>query len=157
MTPHQRLVELARSFVGVHEAGHNKGAQVEAFQKAVDGRAQQEPWCMAFVQYCIMQVEKEFGIKTNLPRTEHVRTAWNKCSSEHKGDKCEEGYIALYGKEDSTSGHTGIVTEKWYNNVFTCVEGNTNMAGSREGDGVYEKKRKRKHGNLILLGFIDPF
>lgn len=157
MTPHQRLVEIARSYIGVREHGHNKGAEVEMFQRAVDGKAQGEAWCMAFVQYCVKKVEEEFGIRSNLPRSEHVRSTWNKTIPTFKGDKCELGYIAIYGKDESLSGHTGIVSEKWQNNMFVCVEGNTNALGSREGDGVYEKKRKRQHGNLILLGFINPF
>lgn len=112
---------------------------------------------MAFVQYCVMKVAQEMNVKVSLPKSEHVRTVWNRAEGKYKGDKCEDGFIAIYGKEESTSGHTGIVSSKWQNDSFVCIEGNTNQQGSREGDGVYEKKRRRKHGNLILLGFINPF
>ena len=40
------FVDIALKYVGVHEAtGHNDGAQVEEFQRAVDGKAQGESWC----------------------------------------------------------------------------------------------------------------
>lgn len=39
--------------------------------------------------------------------------------------------------------HIGFV-ERWGNRTVITVEGNTNDNGSREGDGVYRKRRLQK-------------
>jgi len=57
------LVEEALKWVGTMEkGGDNKGPEVEEFQKAVDGKAQKEPWCMAYVQFCIKKVEEKLSL-----------------------------------------------------------------------------------------------
>jgi hypothetical protein len=48
-------------------------------------------------------------------------------------------------------GHAGLVTRVVSGNIDT-IEGNTSEAGSREGDGVYEKTRAV---DSINVGFID--
>src|SRR3954465_14170703 len=48
----------AEKWIGVEEESENKGRAVEKFQRAVDGKASGEPWCAAFVQFCVMEVER---------------------------------------------------------------------------------------------------
>jgi signal peptidase I len=45
--------------------------------------------------------------------------------------------------------HTGIVVEDLGNRIVT-VEGNTNKAGSREGDGVYRKIRAKSLAQCFI-------
>jgi hypothetical protein len=47
------LVEFAKKYVGTKEdpKKDNSGELIVLFQKAVDGKAQGEPWCMAFTQF----------------------------------------------------------------------------------------------------------
>jgi hypothetical protein len=54
-------------------------------------------------------------------------------------------------------GHTGIVVA--VDAVgFHTIEGNTNAAGSREGDGVYRKTHKWSDAEIIgkTVGWFDP-
>jgi hypothetical protein len=44
--------------------------------------------------------------------------------------------------------HVGFIDSEDKNNYYT-VEGNTNEAGSREGDGVYRKIRSKKSVYII--------
>jgi hypothetical protein len=55
-----------------------------------------------------------------------------------------------------TLGHTGIVVGLDPNDpdVFITAEGNTNSAGAREGDGVYQKTRRFSEPKMV--GFFDP-
>ena len=48
--------------------------------------------------------------------------------------------FGLYFKEKGRIAHVGFV-DQWNGTWMISVEGNTNVAGSREGDGVYRKRR----------------
>ncbi|HUM50476.1 MAG TPA: hypothetical protein PK431_01630 [Chitinophagales bacterium] len=49
--------------------------------------------------------------------------------------------FTLYFPKLKRIGHTGFFDQEINSKVFRSVEGNTNAAGSREGDGVYIKYR----------------
>lgn len=128
--------------IGVRElTGKNDGVQVEAFLKYV-WLAKGNPWCAAFVSWCFKQngyakprsggcvqlQEQGTIIYINgkvrvLPQTGDVFFIWF----------ANKGRVA----------HTGFI-DKWSDTWVTTVEGNTNEAGSREGDGVYRKKRLKR-------------
>jgi hypothetical protein len=163
-------------YVGVKEEGFNKGKMVEEFQKAVDGKASGEPWCMAMVQYCVKEACHAFGLTQAIRSTEHCMTAWRKTASIYKwayeGDslinlggrysmkKPLPGFCAIYNHVGTDNGHTGIVKEA-QGSFLINVEGNTGGVDSigeinREGDGVYIKKRPL-YGTpkMKLVGFIE--
>ena len=147
------IVETAKNFLGVLEKGRNQGEIVEMFQKHVDGRAVQEPWCMSFVQFVI-----DSAGENEVYNSEHVYTVWLGTSPYKKFGKPKPGYIALWRRikngKLTTSGHTGIVVSV-DNHGFTTVEGNV-KEGKKEG--VFLKKRKMGiQGSLKLLGFIKPW
>ncbi|SKB40131.1 hypothetical protein [Daejeonella lutea] len=48
--------------------------------------------------------------------------------------------FGLYFPEKGRISHTGFI-DQWDGTWMISVEGNTNIAGSREGDGVYRKRR----------------
>jgi len=46
------LIFEATRWLGIQEiGGNNRGQVIRMFQRVI-GRAQNEPWCMSFVQYC---------------------------------------------------------------------------------------------------------
>lgn len=47
----------------------------------------------------------------------------------------------LFVWNGKNGGHIGFVTAVRPNGLFTTIEGNTNAAGSRDGDGVYDRVR----------------
>lgn len=53
---------------------------------------------------------------------------------------CSGDVFGLYFTNLKRVAHVGFV-DKWTNQFVITVEGNTNEAGSREGDGVYRKRR----------------
>ena len=158
---HQSLIEQATKWIGVKEAtNHNDGPEVEMFQKAVDGKAQGESWCMAFVQFCLQQVEQIENIRTNMFSAEHCLTVWNKTHKEMHREAPEPGFVAIWQHGDTTQGHTGIVTEVLEGGKFGTIEGNTGDGSGvvRDGDGVYRRTRSiNGAGSMKVLGFIDPF
>lgn len=159
------LIESALSFVGTQEDGDNSGALIQEFQKAVDGKAQKESWCLAFVQYCVKKIDETTGgEKTCLFPTEHVMTLWHKTCPEARLNKPIPGCLVLWqfwkDGQPTSSGHVGIVTQVTLNALITC-EGNTSPSGEgiqREGDGVYIKKRSLTGTSTMKVkGFLAPW
>lgn len=154
-----RIVGEATKFVGVREFGYNKGPEVELFQKFTDGRASGEAWCMAFVQYITGQVCKHYGLKAKsvLYASENCQKVYEMCLRKYRTDAPGKGFIFIQQQRKvKWRGHTGFCKGKSTAGIFPSIEGNTNKAGSTEGDGVYEKHRYTA-GNLVctMRGFID--
>jgi hypothetical protein len=163
VTPHfqQRvtLAWLAKQFVGVKEDGPNKGTFVERFQKAVDNKAQGEPWCAAFVCYCVKQVDGlGFYPANRLFLSESTQTLWNKSPADCRTDQPEHGTIAVWRSDKNPAlGHCGIVVDA---DQHKTVEGNTSPQGGdqREGDGVFLKHRPNGQiPGMTLLGYLRPW
>lgn len=161
---HDVLVEIAQSFVGTkEEGGNNRGDLVEHFQRMVDGKAQDESWCMAFVQFCVQNAARRFDVIPTLPLTEHCMTAWTTSRMVDRyapsDGLVKPGFVAIWQKVGTSSGHCGIVVDIAHG-VMHTVEGNTSDGEgiNRDGDGVYLRARNRTGmGNMILRGFINPF
>jgi hypothetical protein len=155
------LIAEAKKWIGVKElTNHNDGLEVEMFQKAVDGKAQGESWCMCFVQFCLQQTECKLGLRSNMYSSEHCLTVWNKTPKEMRRIQPHPGYVVIWQHGDTTQGHTGIVTELIDEDNFSTIEGNTGdgLGIVRDGDGVYRRTRSiHGAGTMKVVGFIDPF
>ena len=156
--PNLRLVALAKMYIGVHEIGENGGPEVELFQRAVDGKASGEPWCCAFVQFLLKRAEEEFHLKSDLFRSESVWETWQKSPVTMRIQAPEPGDLMAWNIPGTERGHIGVYRRKLLGNLCETVEGNTNEAGSREGDGVYSKVRTMAGSKaFMVLGWLRPF
>lgn len=128
-----RLLDVARSQLYVRESGNNDGKEVRKYLRST-GLGPGYPWCAAFVNWCHEEV--------NLPSPGSARvTDWfkgNLVKDWRKPDfEVERGSVlGLYYEHLKRLGHIAIVEDSDKNN-FYVIHGNTNGAGSREGDGVY--------------------
>lgn len=135
------VVATYRSEIGTREAtGHNDGDRVEMFLASC-GRYRGDAWCAAYVNWALEEnncnraesgwspswhpkskliYRPSAGINKQVPRPGDVFGIW---------------YSKL-----GRLGHTGFI-DQWGSEITITVEGNTNDAGSREGDGVYRKRR----------------
>lgn len=166
-----RLVEVAQSFDGTRETGPNKGPMIEEFQKAVDGKAQGEPYCAGFVWYCLKKVNAEFTCGSILYPSESCVQIWNKTPISARLDKPIVGTIMIWQFYEyvgnvrewrpKSAGHCGIVTKTFPDKPFVeTVEGNTGPGTRviREGEGVYIKKRLVTGLNeMRVLGWLLPW
>lgn len=158
MTQAQRLIAVATKFIGVREVGgENKGPEIEMFQKAIDGFANGQAWCMDFALYCIKQVGP-----SDLFECSYCLTVWNKSPKELRMSKPLPGSLMIWQKKNSSQGHVGIVIDVIDDGRrAVTVEGNTGPMSvvSREGDGVYKKFRPvhPSIGNLEVVGFLKPW
>jgi hypothetical protein len=130
------------SKIGVRElSGRNDGVEVETYLKYVWLKKGQ-PWCAAFVSW----VYGQNGIKKArsggcVALMEQGRTIYIKDKFTQLPQYGDVFFIWYVNK--NRVAHTGFI-DKWSEEWVTTVEGNTNQAGSREGDGVYRKKRLKR-------------
>lgn len=147
-----KLVEVACREIGTEEAdGTNCGPRVNEYKAATWLPADKPwPWCAAFVCWCVREAMREAGVKeTRTFKRPQTAGAWDienwsrqqdgstQTRKPHGGD-IRAGDIVIF-----TFSHIGIAlggpdAEGW----VETVEGNTDAAGSREGGGVFRKRRR---------------
>ena len=141
-----KLQQSYTSQIGIREAsGQNDGFDVEKYL-ASTGLGKGYAWCAAFVNWNFKQI----GVQT-------VKSpAWSPSwfpedkiiyqPSTHTLNAFPQSgdVFGIYFNSKGRIAHVGFV-DQWPGGQFAItVEGNTNDAGSREGDGVYRKKRIKR-------------
>ncbi len=149
-------IQIALSHDGVRErGGNNRGAEVEMFQKTI-GLEPGDPWCAAFVCFCIKEAGKQLGVTPKFQYGGSVYKLWTRnewlqmATPETASIFCIDHGLS---KKGTRIGHTGFCVQPLISNAdgypgeqfvekIETMEGNTNAAGSRDGDGCYHKTRK---------------
>lgn len=144
----EKLVALAKKEVGVEEVdGTNTGPRVNEYKAATDLPPKSPwPWCAAFICWLIREAMKDGKYTFARPVT---AGAWDfenwsrrqdnstQTKKPHRGDILP-GDIVIF-----TFSHIGLATTKPdENGMIGTIEGNTDASGSREGGGVFAKRRK---------------
>jgi hypothetical protein len=147
------------SQLGIREAtGHNDGKQVETYL-AVTKLGKGNPWCAAFLAWCF----HEAGVVTInsayapnwFPSSKTIYTRGNRLNL--KFTPTQADVFGLWFNNLHRIAHVGFI-DQWSsgNGYVITVEGNTNEAGSREGDGVY-RKRRLKRTIYKVANWIDKY
>lgn len=135
-----RVTKIYTSKIGVRElTEHNDGTDVEMFLRYC-GLSKGQPWCASFVCWAFGQskiANPRSGYCPDLFNAKAIIWQRNKKSSIIP---LQADVFGLYFPEKGRIAHVGFIN-RWGNTSVVTVEGNTNMAGSREGDGVYRKVR----------------
>lgn len=153
-----RVVTVAKGYIGVTETGSNRGKEVEFFQKNV-GIPPGSSWCAAFVSTVLDIAEVIIpDIRSGVAQKFITR---NSISAKHvaKGyETVEPGWLVIWKRGNTWKGHIGI-NKQWDRQGGTVIEGNTssNIAGSQfNGDGVYEKYRKIYPNKYFRITHFTP-
>jgi len=144
-----RVLEIASREVGVREVGRNRGQRVEMYQASV-GLKPGDPWCAAFVGFCFLTAAHELGIACPLHPSGGALKMWSRSDPTARTPLARPGCVFVINHGGGL-GHCGLV-ESVEDEYFVSIEGNTNDGGSREGDGVYRRKRGY---SAINVGYID--
>lgn len=135
--------------LGVREkSGRNDGKRVEEYLKAV-GLRKGEPWCAAFICWVFDQAgitNPHTGWAASLFPKDKV--IWRRSRMLKSGRELEKenhlpqtgDVFGIWFPDKKRIAHAGFV-DSWSGSWLITVEGNTNKAGSRDGDGVYRKRR----------------
>jgi len=133
--PAARLIRIAEKELGVHEQhGKNDGERVETYLRYV-GLPKGHAWCAAFVSWVFGQA----GYK--LPKS-----AWSPQlfpASRLRKEAAPALVLGVYFPALQRIAHVGLVTGLQHDWVRS-IEGNTNPAGAREGEGVYRRTRHKR-------------
>lgn len=137
-----RVVQTARKAIGTKEVtGHNDGPVVDEILDSVGLKGTRAPWCAAFV---VWVGDKTFTRSFN----PYPRTAWSPAMLTHPiWDRSRGGtplkpadVFGIWFNSMGRVAHTGLV-EKNEGEWLLTIEGNSNGGGSRDGDGVYRRRR----------------
>ena len=146
MTLAGKIAEIAESQIGVRETSTNGGAEIADYQRATWLPVGPWPWCAAFICWVVREAMDAIDANWTFKRP-RTAGAWdlekwclsvdNSAKLKRKPTTVKRGDIVIF-----TFSHVGIaVGDLDANNMVATVEGNTNDAGSREGDGCYRKRR----------------
>lgn len=157
----EKIVKIARSYVGQREIQPNAGFEDKKFEKKMKsvGWVKGHAWCAYFGEL----VWKEAGQNVVPCSASAFKTYLNYEAAGFKGTTVPvPGAIVVWRTMKNGvpqwTGHLGIVTEVTQTG-FKSVEGNSNAVGGREGHVVAEKDRTYKWSvktGLQLVGFINP-
>lgn len=146
------IVTIALREVGVEEIdGTNCGPRVNEYKASTNLPPEESwPWCAAFIDWVVQAALVATDTKET-PTFRRPRTAgawdlenWSRRQDNstqtrkpHHGD-INPGDIIIF-----TFSHVGIaISEPDSEGYVSTVEGNTDAHGSREGGGVFRKRRK---------------
>jgi len=136
----QEVIRVARGTIGWREEPGNSGPLVDKILSSVGLAGSGAPWCAAWVVYI---GDEAFGKEKN----PYPRSAWSpdfvKAPDWNRGRGKEPAPADAFGIYFQSLGrvaHTGLV-EKLEGKMAITIEGNTNDDGSRDGNGVYRKRR----------------
>lgn len=152
------LFKAAQGLVGMTEQGENDGPTIRAMLAQV-GINEPASWCMAAVQFLYRGAAEKHGIEDPVkPDTAHCLTLWQATPKEKRfpAKDAQPGdiFIMSFG---GGRGHTGIVKANDRNRSrLETYEGNTNNAGSREGDGFFLKEGRTARPYGSIIGVIRP-
>lgn len=148
----EALVELARKEVGVEEIdGTNCGPRVNEYKASTNlPAAESWPWCAAFVCWLVQMAMQKCGVEETAGfKRPTTAGAWDfenwsrrqddttQTKKPHNGD-IRAGDIVVF-----TFSHIGLaIGPADADGYVPTIEGNTDAAGSREGGGVFQKRRK---------------
>lgn len=163
-----KAIELARAEVGVREEplGSNRGPRVDQYLRAVglSPTGGSYAWCAAFAYFCFDEAARALDMANPVPKTAGVHEMWRRAGQSRllrlsaiqaraNPERVKPGQL-FFLDHGGGLGHMGLVVGVQGVRLVT-VEGNTtDISGSREGIGVFE--RRARQISQISLGFCDP-
>lgn len=135
-----KIQEVYLSQLHVRElTGNNDGKDVEKYL-ASTGMSKGNPWCAAFVHWSLVQAQIPNSVTAWSPTAENRKHLIFK-GRELFDEPIPGDVVTFFYPNLGRIGHTGFYNKRISEVTYESVEGNTNGAGSREGNGVYKKYR----------------
>lgn len=151
------MISAAQGELAVRETSRNRGPGIEKYWTETTypgGYKNREPWCAAFVSWIVaVASRKAFEVTPpfTLPRTPLAFgfESWQRGNagivSRVPQASARPGDIVVF-----SFSHVGLVVSN-DRGTLTTIEGNTDGAGSREGNGVYRKTRRTGIRSIIRI------
>lgn len=142
----RRAVDIALTQVSVREHGRNRGPEIDTYNRDIGhDPLKADPWCAIFVCAMFRRACDQMGIRCPVPLTAGCWSLDERSPAVARSKEPSAGAIFLLNGHR----HTGLVVAVNGDELAT-VEGNTDPGGSREGDGVYQRTRRRDECEVFL-------
>ncbi len=157
----EAALEVAIHYDGVRESRPNRGEYVDLFIRSVGIDPEEfeathgkgPAWCAAFVYHCHARASALQQLANPCPKTAGaLRMFTHAKANGYRVHEPQAGDV-FFIDHGMGKGHTGFVVDADGPTIHT-IEGNTNGAGSREGDGVH--KRKRQVSSIAGFARFNP-
>lgn len=160
----ERVLLIAAAENGVMEdpKTQNRGPRVDEYIRSVGlnpagNPPHGYPWCMCFVYWCFERAAMALAQSNPCFRTAGVFHHWDATKGRKllAVDGAKDRSLVLPGMvfcKSRVESHTGIVCQVTDAGIIT-IEGNTNEAGSSEGNAVVAGKMRP--WGYVQLGFVD--
>lgn len=160
------MVRLARQELHVREQGHNRGSEVERILRQAEG-SPGDAWCAAFCEALLEWACQNLGLpvpfEIGLSCSALVKRAEAAGRIVQPGHQQPGDLWVLKGGPTGWK-HVGLIeslsradladqTHGRHRQAGT-IEGNTNAAGSSEGDGVYAKTRSLDRAKCAVVRVV---
>lgn len=163
----ERIVKIAAGYIGQREITGNRGWKDKGFEAKMKatGWLPGHAWCAYFTELVWIEAYKGTDHAkrfATLFAPSATATFGNFSGSQlyKTGTRPKPGALAVWRQGTGWKGHIGVVETIVDRDTFTCIEGNTNAAGGREGVAVARKRRKvvlnGRGPGLNLIGFVYP-
>jgi len=165
----EKIVEIAAKYAGQKEIPGNKGWVDKDFEKRMKkmGWMYGQPWCMYLTKLVWYEAYRElYPNDSAISAIVTVNITGGSLDTAARVRKWKDfefsqtpqvGAIVIWQKTSKT-GHGAIVIGcKEGSDIISTFEGNTNVAGSRDGEVSMNRKRDLKaKSSLQLVGFVIP-
>ena len=155
------LLTAARATLGIHETGgNNRGPRIDEWLTGV-GAAIGSPWCAAWVYGMHDIASRSLALANRCPRTAGALKMYHMAPEACRRPLPAPGDVFVLDTGDPGGfGHVGIVELVTPDNeTIVTLEGNTNGAGSREGNQVAKhtwRPRDERRGKLVGYLSFEP-
>lgn len=167
MTRAEKIISIAKSYIGQQELQPNLGFKDTAFLAKMVARGWEkgQAWCSYFAKQVWVEAYADDARLLAKVKACGSGGAVNTLENYHADGTFTvnktpvPGAIVIFEEGNGPNGHAGIVTAV-SGNIFLTVEGNTNTDGSRDGYEVAAKSHQLdapfKPAGLNIAGFIHP-
>jgi len=100
-----------------------------------------QPWCAAFLTWTFRAAGIKAMVSGYSPNWFPAKKVIYTRGSSRNSSPGTADVFGIYFPTKKRIAHVGFIDEWKSGSIAITVEGNTNEAGSREGDGVYKKRR----------------
>lgn len=161
-----KIIEVASRYVGIKELGDNQGFTDKAFEADLTklGWHTGWAWCVFAAEKVWIDAYRELGAseafikrlrKLFNPSAQKTFKQFSEANDFKVVNYPEKGAIAIWATGRYT-GHAALV-DIFDEKCFNTFEGNTDVRGTRDGDGFYKSRRQLRYKDSFrLLGFILP-
>lgn len=140
-----QYIDALKKYLGTRELTGNNDGEIVAFILKNCGFDMPQPWCGCFLNQGMLDIGQvpPKGPGWSPSWMAPSRIVWKR-DRDKNSVYFEQGWVfGIYFRSLGRVGHVGAVVEDFGDGYFLTIEGNTNSAGSREGNGVFMRIRNK--------------